>query len=118
VRVEQPEALASYVLKDQPEWTGETIAAAMHGEQERVVKLKKALPVYLGYWTAATAADGTLQFLGDVYGIDARQQRLVSERLSRMKKSAEASPAAPPGASARGTESLRGTGSAPAKPKS
>ena len=90
VRVEQPEALAAYVLADQPDWTAERIQEAMHGGQERSVKLKAALPVYLGYWTARTSADGILQFRDDLYGIDARQTRLLEATLSRLKAGAAA----------------------------
>jgi murein L,D-transpeptidase YcbB/YkuD len=71
VRLEEPMKLAQYVLADQPEWTTERIDEAMHAPQERTVKLKQPLPVYLGYWTARVAADGILQFRQDLYGIDA-----------------------------------------------
>src|ERR1700741_4558810 len=40
VRVEQPDALAQFVLRDQPAWTSERIEEAMHGEDETIVKLK------------------------------------------------------------------------------
>ena len=72
VRLENPLALAEYVLRDQPEWTREKIEEAMHADEERTVKLKTAIPVYLGYWTARVSADGVLQFRKDVYGIDGR----------------------------------------------
>src|SRR4029453_11029624 len=38
VRVEQPEALAAYLLKDRAEWTPEKIAEAMHSDEEKTVK--------------------------------------------------------------------------------
>jgi murein L,D-transpeptidase YcbB/YkuD len=90
VRLEQPEALAQYVLGDQPEWTIDRIREAMHGGQERSVKLKAPLPVYLGYWTARTSADGILQFRDDLYGIDARQTTLRDAALAKMKTQAAA----------------------------
>ena len=88
VRLEQPLALAEYVLRDQPEWTRERIEQAMQAEEERSVKLKAPIPVYLGYWTARVAADGILQFRKDVYGIDSRQTALLADRLKRLRKSA------------------------------
>ena len=94
VRIENPQALAEYVLRDQPDWTRERIEEAMHAEQERTVKLRSAIPVYLGYWTARVSADGIAQFRRDVYGIDARQSRLLAERLSRQRKSAAAAASA------------------------
>ena len=51
-----------YVLRDQPEWTQARIEEAMHAGEEKTVKLKSAIPVYLGYWTARVRADGIAQF--------------------------------------------------------
>jgi len=90
VRLENPMALAEYVLHDQQEWTREKITDAMHAEEERTVKLKKPIPVYLGYWTARVSADGVMQFRKDVYGIDSRLTTLLADRLSRLRKSAAA----------------------------
>ena len=90
VRVEQPEQLAQYVLRDQPDWTPEQIEAAMHGGQEKSVKLREAIPVYLGYFTARVSADGILQFRNDVYGIDARQQTLLAAALKTLESHAQA----------------------------
>jgi L,D-transpeptidase YcbB len=94
VRLENPLALAEYVLRDQPQWTRERIQEAMHAEQERTVKLRGAIPVYLGYWTARVSADGILQFRRDVYDIDRRQTSLLADRLSRLRKSAAAAASA------------------------
>jgi len=94
VRVEQPEALAEYVLADQPSWTAEKIQAAMHGEDETTVKLKRPIPVYLGYWTARVSADGVLQFRSDVYDIDVRQTQTLAERLTRLRQHAAAAASA------------------------
>jgi murein L,D-transpeptidase YcbB/YkuD len=90
VRLEEPEKLAAYLLRDQPEWTPDRIAEAMHGQEERTVKLKAPLPVYLGYWTARVAGDGIVQFRKDVYGIDGRQTVKLAERLQRLRNSATA----------------------------
>jgi L,D-transpeptidase YcbB len=98
VRVEQPEQLAQYVLRDQPDWTQEKISEAMHAGQERTVKLKEPIPVYLGYWTARVTPDGILQFRKDVYGIDSRLTMKLTERTSRMRESAQAGEAAVPAA--------------------
>jgi len=88
VRLEQPDALAKYVLADQPSWTADKIQEAMHGEEETVVKLRTPIPVYLGYWTARVAADGVLQFRDDIYGVDARQMQMLTKRLARLKQHA------------------------------
>lgn len=85
VRIEQPLALAEYVLRDQPQWTRERIEAAMHGSDETTVKLTSPLPVYLGYWTARVTADGIVQFRNDIYGIDQRQTTLIAALLQKLK---------------------------------
>jgi murein L,D-transpeptidase YcbB/YkuD len=76
VRVEDPVALAEYVLRERPEWTRERIVQAMQADEEQTVKPKTPLPVHLGYWTAWVEPDGqTVQFLEDPYGIDAAHAR-------------------------------------------
>jgi murein L,D-transpeptidase YcbB/YkuD len=94
VRVEQPQALAEYLLRDDKQWTPERIQEAMHAGEEKHVKLAKSIPVYLGYWTARVSADGIVQFRKDVYGIDQRQMTLLAERLSRQRAGAAAARAA------------------------
>ena len=94
VRLENPMALAEYVLRDQQGWTREKIEEAMGGQEERTVKLKEAIPVYLGYWTARASSDGVMQFRKDVYGIDGRLTALLTDRLNRLRKSAAAAASA------------------------
>ena len=90
VRLEQPQTLAEYVLRDQPEWTPERISGAMNGGQERTVSLKAPLPVYIGYWTASVTPDGLVQFRKDVYGMDGRVAALITERQQRLRTGAMA----------------------------
>ena len=94
VRLEQPTALAEYVLRDQPEWDAKRIEEAMHAGTEKHVKLKTPIPVYLGYWTARVHPDGTLQFRRDVYGTDQRLTALLSDRIERLRRTSEAAAAA------------------------
>ena len=71
VRLDDPDALARYVLRDQPEWTPEKIAAAMQRGTEQAVKLKSPLPIYLVYFTAWEEG-GALKTVSDIYGLDRR----------------------------------------------
>jgi len=73
VRLDQPLALAKYVLGDQPEWTEEKITAAMNSGTEQAVALKRPLPIYLVYFTAWDE-NGRLQVRNDVYGYDRRHR--------------------------------------------
>jgi murein L,D-transpeptidase YcbB/YkuD len=75
--VEEPERLAQYLLRDQPDWTPDRISAAMRAGEERHVKLPHAIAVHLVYLTAWVDANGGLHFENDVYGYDARQARTL-----------------------------------------
>ncbi|MBC7394457.1 MAG: L,D-transpeptidase family protein, partial [Variovorax sp.] len=81
VRVEDPVALAQWVLKDQPDWTRERIQAAMAGTSSLRVDLTRPLPVILFYMTAMVMpADQALHFASDIYGHDARLARALASR--------------------------------------
>jgi murein L,D-transpeptidase YcbB/YkuD len=81
IRVENPVALAQYVLRDQPEWTAERIAEAMQKNEEKTVKLKSSIPVYIGYWTAWVGPDGkSVAYTADPYGLDAAQAKQMARR--------------------------------------
>ena len=70
VRLEEPVALARYVLADQPEWTEGKIQTAMHSGDEQAVKLRQPLPVHLVYFTAWVDETGQVQIFKDVYSRD------------------------------------------------
>jgi murein L,D-transpeptidase YcbB/YkuD len=72
VRLEKPEKLAAYVLGDQPEWTEDRIQEAMNGSEQKTVRLRDKIPVYITYFTARASADGDVMFFSDVYGRDSR----------------------------------------------
>jgi murein L,D-transpeptidase YcbB/YkuD len=70
IRVEKPQELAEYVLRDQTEWTPEKIREAMHSGQEKHVPLKRPIPVHILYFTAWVDESGMLHLEKDVYGYD------------------------------------------------
>ena len=70
VRVEEPEALAKYVLRDYPEWTPERMQEAMHSGVEKHVKLREKIPVHIVYFTAWVDENGGLHFQPDIYDYD------------------------------------------------
>lgn len=73
VRVAEPIALADFLLRGDPDWNGERIAAAIARGEQRDVGLRRKVPVHLVYFTAEVDADGGLHFYEDIYGIDAAQ---------------------------------------------
>ncbi|HEU0094767.1 MAG TPA: L,D-transpeptidase family protein [Vicinamibacteria bacterium] len=77
VRIEKPFEMAQWVLQDRPEWTPEKIQAAMNSGKEHQVALKHHIPVYIVYETVWVDEDGTVEFRDDIYGHDARQERIL-----------------------------------------
>ncbi len=73
VRVEDPAALAEWVLREKPEWTKDRIQAAFAGKRDDLyVNLAKPITVKITYQTVVAQADGTIHFYDDIYGHDAK----------------------------------------------
>jgi murein L,D-transpeptidase YcbB/YkuD len=72
IRLQEPVKLAEYVLRNQPEWTPEKIAAAMSTDEQKFVKVKDPIPVVITYYTAWVDENGQINFRDDIYGHDAR----------------------------------------------
>jgi murein L,D-transpeptidase YcbB/YkuD len=70
IRLEDPEALAAWVLQDQPAWSRAAIERAMSADGTTRVLLTRPMPVVVFYTTAVAAPDGTIRFYQDVYGHD------------------------------------------------
>lgn len=79
IRVERPEQLASWVLRDKPEWTPERIHDAMHGNETIQVTLDTPIPVLIVYATAVVLDHGEVRFFDDIYGQDAQIDQLFSK---------------------------------------
>lgn len=80
VRLEDPPALAQWLLKDQPGWTRERIEAAMDGPRSQRVDLSAPVPVILYYVSAAVMPeDGRLHFADDLYRHDAALERALKQ---------------------------------------
>lgn len=73
VRVDQPFALADFVLGKQ--WTEQRLKRLI-GQGERTIRMPEKLPVHLAYFTTRVEASGELRSFGDLYGIN-RKVRLA-----------------------------------------
>lgn len=82
VRVEDPAALAQWVLAEQPDWTRERIEATMQGTVPSVrVTLVSPLTVILFYTTAMVMpGEPGVRFADDIYRHDARLERALANR--------------------------------------
>ena len=71
VRVEDPAALAAWVLGDEAGWDRDAVVAAMtRGPESRRVQVARPVTVHVLYATAAVGEDGVVRFYPDIYGHD------------------------------------------------
>ena len=70
VRVEDPVALAKFVLQDDPQWPEQRIRTVMDKRISHTVRLNEPIPVIITYLTTVMGEDGKLHFLPDIYGQD------------------------------------------------
>jgi murein L,D-transpeptidase YcbB/YkuD len=79
IRVQDPVALAEWVLTDNGDWPRERVVEAMEkGESSLRVGLKKPIPVYIFYSTVMADPDGRVSFYEDIYGHDRTLQVLLA----------------------------------------
>jgi murein L,D-transpeptidase YcbB/YkuD len=79
IRVEKPELLAAWVLRDKADWPPEHIVEAMNNTKTTQVNLDKAIPVLIIYATAVVRENGEVRFFQDIYGQDASLERLLAQ---------------------------------------
>lgn len=79
IRLEKPEELAAWVLRENPEWTPDRIHDAVHGGKTFEVKLDRPIPVLIVYATAVALANGEVHFLDDIYGLDSDLERNLAK---------------------------------------
>ena len=80
IRVEDPGALAAWVLRDEPGWTPARIREAMEGAGTVTVKLTEPVSVLLQYGTAAVKEGGEVSFFEDIYNRDAEEGEAFERR--------------------------------------
>lgn len=79
IRLEKPEQLAEWALRDKPEWTSERIHNAIHGGKTFEIKLDRPIPVLIVYATAIALENGEVRFLEDIYGLDAELEQILAK---------------------------------------
>ena len=80
IRLGEPEKLADYLLRDNPDWPESKINDMMvNGGKNTWVKLANKIPVYLVYFTAWVGKDGNLNFRDDIYGHDDKMRKMMFE---------------------------------------
>ena len=85
IRVEEPVALARFVLRDESEWTEDRIREAMQSGTSRTIRLKQPLAVLIAYSTVVFK-QGMVHFFADLYGHDALLDQTLRARSATLAK--------------------------------
>jgi murein L,D-transpeptidase YcbB/YkuD len=76
VRVEDPVALARFVLRNDPDWSEERIRSIMETGQSTTIRLREPVRVVIAYNTVRVENDA-VHFFSDVYGQDSQLERML-----------------------------------------
>jgi murein L,D-transpeptidase YcbB/YkuD len=90
VRVSEPLALLTYVLRNNPEWTPERLQKQLQVPDSFRINLATPIRVFIVYATALAAEDGRTLFFRDIYGHDTKLQALLDRRSQLARASWEA----------------------------
>lgn len=82
IRLAEPKKLATYLLRNDPNWNETSITAAMNSGKEKTVSLSKTIPVFIAYFTTWVNRDGKINFRKDVYNRDSRMAKMILEKPS------------------------------------
>ena len=85
IRVEDPKALAVWVLRNSPGWTREKVDAAFAAEKQQQLNLPSPVPVLIVYGTAVTKEDEKTYFFDDIYGYDKKLDKLFRQAYASRK---------------------------------
>ena len=81
IRLSEPQKMAEYLLKDNSAWTTDKIVEAMDSGNEKFVKVKDPVPVFITYYTAWVDENGLLNFRDDIY----RRDAIVMQKMFAVK---------------------------------
>ena len=77
VRVEDPVALAVWVLRDQQHWPVDSVLAAQRGTATTRAFLTQPIPIIIFYTSAVATPDGRVSFYRDIYGHDRKLEEAL-----------------------------------------
>jgi L,D-transpeptidase YcbB len=79
IRVEKPEDLVAWVLRNNPGWDLERVKATMNGEKNNLqVNLATRIPVLIVYGSATVNEENQIRFFDDIYGYDAELDKALA----------------------------------------
>ena len=78
IRVEKPENLVAWVLRNNPGWDLDRVKATMNGEKNNLqVNLVTRIPVLIVYGTATVNEENQIRFFDDIYGYDVELEKAL-----------------------------------------
>jgi murein L,D-transpeptidase YcbB/YkuD len=84
IRVEKPDDLVAWVLRNNPGWDLERVKATMNGEKNNLqVNLMTRIPVLIVYGTATVNEENQIRFFDDIYGYDAELDKALAAGYPR-----------------------------------
>jgi murein L,D-transpeptidase YcbB/YkuD len=92
IRIEKPVELATYLLRNDPQWSNQRITETLKSGVTTVVYLKDPIPVHLLYWTAWVTETGIIHFVNDIYDRDPPLSKALKAKLKDPIISAESMP--------------------------
>ncbi|MFY9741194.1 MAG: L,D-transpeptidase family protein [Candidatus Sulfotelmatobacter sp.] len=79
IRVQNPEDLVAWLLRNNPGWDLQRVKATMNGEKNNLqVNLVKRIPVVIVYGTATVNEENQVRFFDDIYGYDAELEKALA----------------------------------------
>ena len=89
IRLERPEDLAEWVLREQAGWSRDRIDEVTQGTESIAVKVKRPIQVVTMYSTATVMKNGEVHFFRDIYGEDeALEKELAAQARTRVASGA------------------------------
>jgi murein L,D-transpeptidase YcbB/YkuD len=79
IRVEDPRALATWVVGNNPGWARERVEAAFQAQKQEQVSLAYEIPVLILYGAAIADEDGQVFFFEDIFGYDKALAKLFAQ---------------------------------------
>ncbi len=68
IRLGDPDGLANYLLRDQPQWNPRRLQAAIASGHTQQINLNRHMPVHIVYSTSRVNQEGRVELRPDVYG--------------------------------------------------
>lgn len=84
IRVEDPVALAKFVLSYDPAWSEDRIRTAMEKGKSATLRLRETVRVVIEYQTARVDENGRIHFFPDMYQQDQRLVQALRTRTSKL----------------------------------